>query len=637
MVQPRPSRRYEAIPTNINKHPSQDDLGQSISIHEVSSQDKSSTVTPQRLDSSWGSKLGRACLDVVIAAIALLFAVFGFLVNKNDGTPPHAGSQAAAVVSAAKYGPTVFPIIFAAIVGGAMKTIATWKMQQGATLGLVEQLLGSNSISGVLFTQARMLAFNITAILLIILWCLSPLGSQASLRVVSVVPSYLKSNTTLTALNTFSEYEYGNADGLAEGMTIIIPPFIASLMSGSLLQSRNQDLWGNLRLPSIERLADGENTDWVNITDPINVEYSSLVGVPVTTRPSAGNTTFEFSGSYLNLTCGVLEQRSSFTNFSSPAIPSPGGKTDCTWFSVTASGNTFQIAMSLPCGIVQISNSSSRDARKLIWESNDETDGNDYTHAECELYTTYVDVNMLCTSNTCSPSSVRRSLQPPQDRNWTVFDFGGGHLDGIGFLQLFSKTFPSAEAAGTNNPQVVYLLDPVNTIGGPDSLAAYTVGKTTFEQRLAQMLNAMLVLGIRPTQVVGSFNASLAASLEETTMQILATTSVEQDIIHCNRAWLGVLIVSSFTLFLIAFAAGILRLITLVPDMLGTMSLAMLDNKTQTLTGNSTWSWNERAVRLRRAKLRLGDINAEGEFGQIAVAPIESTSVNVVKKDTGYE
>ena len=130
----------------------------------------------------------------------------------------------------------MFSVLFVAIVGGAMKSIATWRIQRGTTVGLVEQLLGSNTISGALVTQAKLQAFNILGLFIVVLWCLSPLGSQASLRVVSSTKlSNLRNITTLTAMNTFSEYQYGGAEGLSEGLTTVSAPFIAAMMSVSLL------------------------------------------------------------------------------------------------------------------------------------------------------------------------------------------------------------------------------------------------------------------------------------------------------------------------------------------------------------------------------------------------------------------
>lgn len=78
-------------------------------IHEVhNNQDKS--LAPQRLDSI-GGKVLRGCLDSVIAAVAISFLVFGYLVYKNDGKPPTPGSEAALLVSIGKYVYN-FPSIF---------------------------------------------------------------------------------------------------------------------------------------------------------------------------------------------------------------------------------------------------------------------------------------------------------------------------------------------------------------------------------------------------------------------------------------------------------------------------------------------------------------------------------------------
>lgn len=344
-----------------------------------------------------------------------------------------------------------------------MKAIATWRVQKGSTIGFIEQLLGSNTISGALITQVQLRAFNILGLILVVLWCLSPLGSQASLRVVSVRRSFPSDVTSLKALDTFAEYELGSAEGESEALTTVRAPFTAAMMSASLLKNRNQDLWGNIRIPAIERLVVfDESTTWLDIPDPTSVEYPSLVGVPLTGLESTGtgSTTFTLSGSYLNVTCGVLEPQATSTNFTASNATKPGGNTDCTWGLGSASGIHLQIAMSEPCAEVNVTdlriNNGTRDARKLIWESFniDGTEDDQYTRAECELHTTYVDVNMTCVGSTCSPASVRRSPQPPRDGNWTVFDFGNGWLDQRGFLSLWSEFFPNVVVSDVLVPMI---------------------------------------------------------------------------------------------------------------------------------------------------------------------------------------
>ncbi|RFU25800.1 hypothetical protein B7463_g10535, partial [Scytalidium lignicola] len=601
-------------------------------IYGFEFEDKS--TPPRRLDTLRGTKILRACMDFVIASVAFLFVVFGFLVYRNDGKPPNPGSQADLVVSVAQYGPTVFPIIFAAIVGGAMKAIATWKLQRGTTFGLIEQLIGSISISGALLTQAQLLAFNIPGLLIVVLWCLSPVGSQASLRVVSVVRSFPTNTSTLTAMDPFAVYQYGSAAGLSEAFTTVASPLIAAMMSAFLLSNRNQDLWGNIRLPSIECLTHEGDTGWVEISNSVNAEYPSIVGIPFIGLPSTGNSTFALSGSYLNLTCPILEMRPKYTNFTTNP-PTIDSKTDCKWLSQKAPDNSFQIAISTPCDSVEI-NKGNRDARKLIWQSFNFSEEAGISHAECDLRTTYVDVNMLCDGNTCSPTSVRRTPQPPRDGNWTVFDFMGGTISVSGFVILLANLFPKAAESFGYSPTVSYLANPYNAVTVENTTSVALIEKPLFEMRLAQLLNAELLLGIDPAQLTGSFDP-LATKFTYTTKNITATTAVAEDIIRCNRAWLGVLIIASSTLFLLAFVAAVLRFITLVPDILGTLSLGMLANKCQQLEGNSSWSGVQRAVTLKNVKMRLGDINPGQEVGRIALAaPLENVAVTRVQKGRLY-
>ena len=63
------------------------DSGQYNSIGDDTHQTDYQTSQPQPhpLQSTWGTKLLRLCFDLLVSAIALLFAVFGILVYRNDG------------------------------------------------------------------------------------------------------------------------------------------------------------------------------------------------------------------------------------------------------------------------------------------------------------------------------------------------------------------------------------------------------------------------------------------------------------------------------------------------------------------------------------------------------------------------
>lgn len=209
-------------------------------------------------------------------------------------------------------------MLFAAVAGSCLKGVVTYSLQTGrcATIGMLEQLLGSQSIYRAISTQIRMHAYNPLGILLLMLWALSPLGGQASLRVISIGSFLEKTNSTV----------------------------IASIMSASFLSNRNQDLWGNLRFPAIEQIesaykaAGNSSVGWYDVPENTNMTYSSLVGTPVTLIPSEGNTTFMLSGSYMSFSCPVfgLTDQTEFINYTAVGNNTPpavGNGYDCTWAS----------------------------------------------------------------------------------------------------------------------------------------------------------------------------------------------------------------------------------------------------------------------------------------------------------------
>jgi hypothetical protein len=54
-----------------------------------------------------------------------------------DGRPLSPGGEI--VIQAAKIGPTVFPIVFAAVVSRLMKWFALWKAERGSELGVRDE------------------------------------------------------------------------------------------------------------------------------------------------------------------------------------------------------------------------------------------------------------------------------------------------------------------------------------------------------------------------------------------------------------------------------------------------------------------------------------------------------------------
>ncbi|KAF2016726.1 hypothetical protein BU24DRAFT_370642 [Aaosphaeria arxii CBS 175.79] len=649
--------RYEAVPSTTEYDTEADELSVTEQYVVDSNSNgerhgKAATVAlppPQPLSISWVHRCARLVLDLVVALLALLFTYFGLMVRVYDRSLAEHGSVGYQLFQISQYGPTFFPVLFAAIASTSLKSIATWHVQgsKGASIGFLEQCLGSQTISRAFTTQINLRAFNLLAVVIVVIWCISPLGSQASLRVIFIAPTYLGKEITLTALKTFPPSLYSMYDGVTSTFTPISSSLIASIMATRLLDTRNQDIWGNLRFPAIEFFETMGGTDWIDIQNGQNVTYPSLAGMPVGDLPSLGNTSFTLSGSYLSVSCpifGPTDQYRNFTKDLPSKLKSPSDDPMCA-YQVAEIAMNAQLAISNRCYAATVPQGQSLEARRLLWISFSKTSGgySKSTRAECILTTTYVDTNMTCTGSqfgeasgsTCNPFAVRRTPDPPADRNITVFDEEDLYADVglLGLMTMLETVF--TELDGKENPLLVYFTNPYNAIGSGVTGPIHEVtDRATFELRMAQLLNTIAYISVNSTAVTGNFDATERGL--GTLFNITGFTIEEREVIRCNVVWLWLLTFASLFAFVFAVAGAVLRLFTLTPDMLGSTAIAFLDHRLGEVKGSSTWSSDEWVRYHRNAKIRFGDVEPEAEVGRIALAAVKGEAVRSVEKRRYY-
>ncbi|WQF80919.1 hypothetical protein CDEST_05933 [Colletotrichum destructivum] len=208
---------------------------------------------------------------------------------------------------------TTFPILFASIVGRLVSEAARWRLEQGATVGSLEQLIGSRTVGGTVLTLFSFRSFNVLAALLFLTWSCSPLGTQALLRMESTT---LKPQFAPTAITYFDDlarsqmieaevYEettYGGSEFYASYFGSLASLYTALITTPDTIKSGPMDLWGNVKIPVLHH----SESVWKDL--PINssaIEYSSLAGIPLNDF-HIGNTTFSIESSYLHLTCGPV-------------------------------------------------------------------------------------------------------------------------------------------------------------------------------------------------------------------------------------------------------------------------------------------------------------------------------------------
>jgi hypothetical protein len=99
--------------------------------------------------------------------------------------------------------PTIFPIVFATVASQALAHIAQYQAERGTQLRVLEQLLRSKSVASTVVMHLSLRIFGILGSLLTILWALSPLGSQASLRIIAVTNAVPSSTVDLRYLSMY--------------------------------------------------------------------------------------------------------------------------------------------------------------------------------------------------------------------------------------------------------------------------------------------------------------------------------------------------------------------------------------------------------------------------------------------------
>ncbi|KAJ4248064.1 hypothetical protein NW762_012834 [Fusarium torreyae] len=582
------------------------------------------------------------------------------------------GSRAQFLLDVTFYGPTIFPILFAAIVGRALKALATWELQKGSTIGHVETLCGSTTLIGAITTQVQLRNLDLVAIALVLLWALSPVGGQASLRVLRPGTRITKTNHQVHALDPQSSWEAGSSNRYP---MLTHTLFTSSLVTSKMLYNKPQDSWGNLRIPMVEAFDNYQDHAWVKIPDDAtDVTFSSLLGIPVTPGLPRGPSFLTLNTSYMHLDCPTFDtsprehdeppiqeyKAPQWTNFTAdpPSLENPNN----TWLhyhtfvgdSGPIAANGFQIAMtSCPWGCSEWQ--KPQEARRVIWES---ASNKTFAHIDCTLHTTYVDVRYDCLNASCSPIEVRLSPNKPDPshfsnlwwdgnphdpwntRNFTGFDKGYDNIPS-NFLIAMTSAFRMVSSRDLV-PLLGFILSPNDTTTFPSDGMFYeditSIGKAKFQNRLSQLFNTLFLAGIEPSVIVGTMLVTEKGQYFATSTHT-AETKITEKILVCNKAWFATMLVICLIILVISLSGAGLRAITLVPDVLGTLSIITLDNRCdKDLQKASMLDGLERSRLLKNVSIKLGNVKQDSAPGRIGfAAPVNDENVVQLQENGLYK
>jgi hypothetical protein len=287
--------------------------------------------------------------------------------------------------------------LFSAIIGRFLTSVAAWRLERGVDVASIEYLLGSRTVFGTLATPFRLRIVHFALPMLIILWTLSPLGSQGSLRVVS--SGAVSSNATATVyyLSSISPWWMGASDTSTFGSTVNAI-FASALIAPQSSKDAPQDVYGNLKVPLLEHIreksSDIDADGWYSVKTGDILVYSSLIGLPTAGIAATDRTSLAIESSYLYPHCTL-----SVYNISEPQSWQNSEETWCN---------------NRPAGYMAIDLNLDHGPQLYRPYQNVTTPRTIQVYllgtvATCVLTTGYVETRFTCNSHSCESTAIRQS------------------------------------------------------------------------------------------------------------------------------------------------------------------------------------------------------------------------------------
>ncbi|EGX45300.1 hypothetical protein TWF173_010964 [Orbilia oligospora] len=590
---------------------------------------------------------GEIVFHFVISLIAVIFLVLPILsYNLNGKEVDETGDYGKRILNLIQYGPTIFPIIFAAITGHFLRSIALRLAERGTTLEMLEQLTRSITIASTVTTPYLLNSYNFLSAVLLCLWAISPLGGQASLRILKTEFVEIQTDITSNYLDPFNQssfLEIGADVGLS--LTESNNIYVSSLLSSAEVKNSPIDSWRNVKIPLLESFETNSSAiqgerGWYNV--PLgNVTYSSLLGTPISNR-TANFTTIIQSG-YATIECSSLEiidpdlcnegrstrcfntSNPRITDWVFPAHPTEGDEGANALYIVTGFNQTQTLLN------ITYDRTTPMD---LIIQSRGES-GNSVGH--CVLSQTFVEVQVDCLSTNCRASKIRRletgPKRPPVFVNAPNFVL-------YNFFLWFARVTPSGHV-GYSNPSQLYVLFPENPLSmQAEWLDLANAGKELFGARMTQLINTFLSSTFGGGLYLGSipigFNSTKQFGRQPLRYKTSKAMKTELKHIYVvQKPWASITLLASLLLLAMGIAAAAISFYTLAPDVL--TSLSALANESpwfDTYKEGTTLDGDDKAVALKRRLVRLGDVKRFEEVGYIALGTVDTEVVNVGRLST---
>ncbi|KAB8253105.1 hypothetical protein BDV35DRAFT_402094 [Aspergillus flavus] len=521
--------------------------------------------------------IGSLLLNLLGVSTAVLYLVLIAIVIKRNGNPVDKADWNR-IQTAMNLAATLFPLAFAAVIGRMNQQLATWKLERGVSVGVLEQLFGSSTFFNTVITQVSVRSIKPLAFILIILWCISPLGSQSILRMLHTKPTTISRPIDIT---------YGNDTELSTHTFIPSTTFTKaeamyqeSLLSPDVVKHSPLDIFGRLKIPLVNLR---DSSDWIEL-DTENTDYSSLTGIVIGgVKDANGETEFTMEAPYYNLHMSSVEGEPTFNS----------------------KGFDFE-----DDGMYIIDKSQTRYGLTEVYFNFTIPDTN--FKASFNLTEQYVDMRVKCIDGiaNCATTAIRPISRTSPHANGTYW----------ADMRAIHTLFSYLRSAGSERSLTeAYFRNPDTPLAADIYTGStFTIPVDIFLLRLTQVVNTYALL----------LSASSGGEVYNGTGTF--TDSSPPPVYEISWPWLAISIVATSTIIVGAFVPALLGFFTRNPDILGYVSTMTRDAPNLKIPpGGGTLGGMDRALFLKDMSIRLGEITDDSvSVSRIGIGTLDQASLS---------
>ncbi|RAQ52713.1 hypothetical protein AFGD_004763 [Aspergillus flavus] len=519
--------------------------------------------------------IGSLLLNLLGVSTAVLYLVLIAIVIKRNGNPVDKADWNR-IQTAMSLAATLFPLAFAAVIGRMNQQLATWKLERGVSVGVLEQLFGSSTFFNTVITQVSVRSIKPLPFILIILWCISPLGSQSILRMLHTKPTTITRPIDIT---------YGNNTELSTHTFIPSTTFTKaeamyqeSLLSPDVVKHSPLDIFGRLKIPLVNLR---DSSDWIEL-DTENTDYSSLTGIVIDgVKDANGETEFTMEAPYYNLHMSSVEGEPTFNS----------------------KGFDFE-----DDGMYTIDKSQTRYGLTEVYFNFTIPDTN--FKASFNLTEQYVDMRVKCIDGiaNCATTAIRPISRTSPHANGTYW----------ADMRAIHTLFSYLRSAGSERSLTeAYFRNPDTPLAADIYTGStFTIPVDIFLLRLTQVVNTYALL----------LSASSGGEVYNGTGTF--TDSSPPPVYEISWPWLAISIVATSTIIVGAFVPALLGFFTRNPDILGYVSTMTRDAPNLKIPpGGGTLGGMDRALFLKDMSIRLGEITDDSvSVSRIGIGTLDQAS-----------